>query len=65
MLGTFVRLLLTADINGDVPGLDALIECLLKAGIIVDRGPPPIADNGLVGSANVECTGDPMCARIT
>jgi hypothetical protein len=47
--------------------IDALIECLLEAGIIVEGEPLPpqgsISANG-IASANVQCTGDPLCAKI-
>jgi hypothetical protein len=49
-------------------GIEALIECLLEAGIIVELELPPppdsISDNGIAGM-NVECTGDPLCEFIT
>jgi hypothetical protein len=51
----------TGSITGFESSIDALIECLLEAGIIVDReSPGPIFDNG-IASANVECTGDQIC----
>ena len=45
--------------------IDTLIECLLEAGIIVEGEPPTTltSDNG-ISSANIHCTGDPMCAKI-
>jgi hypothetical protein len=56
-----------ADYTTSESGIDALIECLLEAGIIVDRElspPPPIEeisdnriDDGLMSNVNVECTG--------
>jgi hypothetical protein len=58
-----ISFIITGEFDVDVPGLDAIIECLSEAGIIVEREVPP--DNGLIASANVECTGDPICARIT
>ncbi len=63
MLDDALSFVLTGYSETDVPALDALIECLLEAGIIVEREVPP--DNGLRASANVACTGDPICARIT
>jgi hypothetical protein len=62
MLEYALSFVLTGDSETDVPALDALIECLLEAGIIVEREVPP--DNGLIASANVECTGDPICKKI-
>jgi hypothetical protein len=60
--------LLTEGIDPDVPALDALIECLLEAVIIVEEELPPppmsISDNGLRASGTVQCTGDPLCARL-
>ena len=51
-------------------GIDALIECLLEAGIIVHRELPPpppspdsISANGIAG-ANLQCIGDPLCERL-
>jgi hypothetical protein len=45
--------------------INALIECLLEAGILVEGEPFPISisANGIAG-ANIECTGDPLCARL-
>jgi hypothetical protein len=49
-------------------GIDALIECLLEAGIIVHREIPPpptdsISANGIAG-ANSQCIGDPLCESL-
>ena len=50
--------------------IEALVECLLEAGLIVDREPPPETssaaglDNGLRASGTVQCTGDPLCAKL-
>ena len=57
--------ILGVDFETPESGIDALIEYLLEAGLIADREPPPmsISDNG-ISSANVECTGDPLCARL-
>jgi hypothetical protein len=63
MLDEVLTFILTGNPNTEVPALDALIECLLEAGIIVEVELP--SDNGLIASTNVECTGDPICARIT
>ena len=43
--------------------IEALVECLLKEGLIVDREPPPIPDNA-IASADVHCIGDPLCAAM-
>ena len=52
--------------EGFESGIDAVIECLLEAGIIVDREPLFLngLDEGLRANGNVECTGDPICERI-
>jgi hypothetical protein len=57
---------LGVDFEAPNSGIDALIECLLEAGIIVheeEELPPPPSDslsaNGIAG-ANVQCTG-PLC----
>jgi hypothetical protein len=49
-------------------GIDALIECLLEAGIIVHRELPPpppdsISANGIAGT-NSQCIGDPLCENL-
>ena len=55
------------------PGIDALIECLLEAGIIVEAEFPSIQisnneidddSNGLIAGMKVDCSGDPMCKEI-
>jgi hypothetical protein len=55
-------------------GIEQLIECLLERGIIVDREIPDfpaslsangLDEDGLRDSGTVQCTGDPICARIT
>ena len=53
----------TGSTTGFESGIEALIECLLEAGIIVDREPPSISANG-ISSPNVQCTGDPLCAKL-
>jgi hypothetical protein len=69
LLDDVLAFLLTGEFfDIEVPALDALIECLLEAGIIVERELPPpppdsISANGIAG-ANVQCTGDPLCARL-
>lgn len=58
--------ILAVDPEAPNSGIDALIECLVEAGIIVDRELPPlmsISGNGIAG-VNVECTGNPLCARL-
>jgi hypothetical protein len=54
-------------------GIDALIECLLEAGIIVEAEFPSIQisnneidddSNGLIAGMKVDCSGDPMCKEI-
>ena len=66
MLDDLLSFLLEVDPNAPNPEIDALIECLLRAGIIVERESlsDSISDNG-IASANVQCTGDAICARIT
>jgi hypothetical protein len=69
LLDDVLAFLLTGEFfDIEVPALDALIECLLEAGIIVERELPPpppdsISANGIAG-VNVQCTGDPLCARL-
>jgi hypothetical protein len=49
-------------------GIEELIECLLEAGIIVDREEiefPGGLNDELSTSGTVQCTGNPICARIT
>jgi hypothetical protein len=53
----------TGSTTGFESGIEALIECRLEAGIIVDREPPSISTNGMY-SSNVQCTGDPLCAKL-
>ena len=45
--------LLVGDPDADVPALDALIECLVEAGVIVDRElPGSISDNPITTQSN-------------
>jgi hypothetical protein len=47
--------------------IDALIECLLEAGILVEGEPLPPPDSifaNSLASANIQCTGDPLCAKM-
>jgi hypothetical protein len=47
--------------------IDALIECLLEAGILVEGEPLPSPDSifaNSLASANIQCTGDPLCAKM-
>ena len=45
--------LLVGDPDADVPALDALIECLVEAGVIVDRElPGSISDNAIPTQSN-------------
>ena len=45
--------------------VDELVECLLEKGLIVDRDVPQdsIAANG-IASGNIQCAGNPLCARL-
>ena len=56
----------TGSTTGFESGIEALIECLLEAGIIVDREPQSISANNIyrISSPNVQCTGDPLCAKL-
>ena len=56
----------TGSTTGFESGIEALIKCLLEAGIIVDREPPSISNNVIItiSSPNVQCTDDPLCAKL-
>ena len=68
----FLRLVLSSILgSGFESEIDALIECLLEKGIIVDRDfdPTSISNNGIdsgsIPNVKVECIGDnPICQRI-
>ena len=68
VLDRTLSFILAGQFGIEVPAVDAIIECLIEAGIIVERELPPpppdsISANGIAG-ANVQCTGDPLCARL-
>ena len=66
LLDFFFSGILGVDPEAPNPAIDALIECLLEAGIIVHEETPippdSISANGIAG-ANIDCNG-PICAKI-
>jgi hypothetical protein len=55
---------ITGEFGVDVLELDALIECLVEAGLLVEEEPPESISATGLNSMNIPCTGSPICTKV-